>query len=104
MFSINQNKAEGRVCRRGILWRAHVYFWKIKFLQPLYRVSVSYVFGWFYEAVLRSLDDLKYFFSIPVYITKKFIEIPPCPKKVIFSTEFVLLDPNPHFYEVNQEV
>ena len=38
------------------------------------------------------------------YITKKFIEIPPCAKKVIFSTEFVLLDLNPHFYEVNQEV
>ena len=38
------------------------------------------------------------------YITKFFIEIPPCAKKVIFSTEFVLLDLNPHFYEVNQEV
>ena len=38
------------------------------------------------------------------YITKKIIEIPPCAKKVIFSTEFVLLDLNPHFYEVNQEV
>ena len=38
------------------------------------------------------------------YITKNFIEIPPCAKKVIFSTEFVLLDLNPHFYEVNQEV
>ena len=25
-------------------------------------------------------------------------------KKVIFSTEFVFLDLNPHFYEVNQEV
>ena len=38
------------------------------------------------------------------YITKFFNEIPPCAKKVIFSTEFVLLDLNPHFYEVNQEV
>ena len=38
------------------------------------------------------------------YITNFFIEIPPCAKKVIFSTEFVLLDLNPHFYEVNQEV
>ena len=38
------------------------------------------------------------------YITKRFIEIPPCAKKVIFSTEFVFLDLNPHFYEVNQEV
>ena len=62
-------------------------------------------------------------------ITKKFIEIPPCAKKVIFSTEFVLLDlnpqgvnsssttykesyqinfigllVNPNFYKVNQEV
>ena len=33
-----------------------------------------------------------------------FIEIPPCAKKVIFITEFVFLDLNPHFYEVNQEV
>ena len=38
------------------------------------------------------------------YTTKNFIEIPPCAKKVIFSTEFVLLDLNPPFYEVNQEV
>ena len=38
------------------------------------------------------------------YATKMFIEIPPCAKKVIFSTEFVLLDLNPPFYEVNQEV
>ena len=38
------------------------------------------------------------------YITKVFIEIPPCAKKVIFTTEFVFLDLNPHFYEVNQEV
>ena len=38
------------------------------------------------------------------FITKIFIEIPPCGKKVILSTEFVLLDLNPPFYEVNQEV
>ena len=37
------------------------------------------------------------------YSTKIFIEIPPCAKKVIFSTKFVLLVLNPHFYEVNQE-
>jgi hypothetical protein len=36
------------------------------------------------------------------YITKVFIEIPPCAKKVIFITEFVFLDLYPHFYEVNQ--
>ena len=35
---------------------------------------------------------------------KKNFEIPPCAKKVILSTESVLLDLNPHFYEVNQEV
>ena len=47
---------------------------------------------------------LEVLFIMCTYITKKFIEIPPCAKKVIFSTEFVLLDLNPHFYEVNQEV
>ena len=35
---------------------------------------------------------------------KKIVEIPPCAKKVIFITEFVFLDLNPHFYGVNQEV
>ena len=38
------------------------------------------------------------------YITNSFIEIPPCAKKAIFSTEFVLLDLYPPFFEVNQEV
>ena len=47
---------------------------------------------------------LKVLFIICTSITKSFIEIPPCAKKVIFITEFVLLDLNPHFYEVNQEV
>ena len=47
---------------------------------------------------------LKVLFIICTYITKTFIEIPPCAKKVIFSTEFVLFDLNPHLYEVNQEV
>ena len=47
---------------------------------------------------------LKVLFIMCTYITKNFIEIPPCAKKVIFSTEFVLLDLNPPFYEVNQEV
>ena len=36
-----------------------------------YRVSHKYVFRQFYEAVLRSLSDLKYFFSIPVKNTFK---------------------------------
>ena len=31
-------------------------------------------------------------------------EIPPCAKNDIFFTEFVILDQNPHFYEVNQWV
>jgi hypothetical protein len=44
------------------------------------------------------------FYLLCVHTTQIFIEIPPCAKKIIFSTEFVLLDLNPHFYEVNQEV
>ena len=47
---------------------------------------------------------LKVSFIMCTYITNFFIEIPPCAKKVIFSTEFVLLDLNPPFYVVNQEV
>ena len=47
---------------------------------------------------------LKVLYIMCTYITKFLIEIPSCAKKVIFSTEFVLLDLNPHFYEVNQEV
>ena len=37
------------------------------------------------------------------YITKNFIETPPCAKKVVFITEFVLVHLSPHFYKVNQE-
>ena len=33
-----------------------------------------------------------------------FIEIPSCGKKFIFVTEFVILDKNPPFYEVNKWV
>ena len=36
--------------------------------------GVSYVFGRFYEAVLRSLSDLKYFFSILVKISCKYLK------------------------------
>ena len=58
------------------------------------------------DEALRKAGVLACRFDTPycTYITKIFIEIPPCAKKVIFSTEFVLLDLNPHFYEVNQEV
>ena len=50
---------------------------------------------------------LKVSFSIIINPTKIFFEIPPCAKKVIFNTEFVFLDLNPHFlnlhfYEVNE--
>ena len=55
-----------------------------------------------------NMDDICglkfYLLYVCIYITKKFSEIPPCAKKVIFITEFVFLDLNPHFYEVNQEV
>ena len=34
--------------------------------------------------------------------TKNFLVMPPCEKKVIFVAEFVFLDQDPHFYEVNQ--
>ena len=53
---------------------------------------------------MDELCGLKFFFIMCTYITKIFIEIPPCANMVIFSTEFVFLDPNPPFYEVNQEV
>ena len=54
---------------------------------------------------MDEISGLKFYsLCVHTYITKNFIEIPPCAKKVIFSTEFVLLDLNPHFYEVNQEV
>ena len=45
---------------------------------------------------------LKVLFIMCTYITKIFIEIPPWAKKVIFIAEFVFLDLNPHFYEVNE--
>ena len=41
---------------------------------------------------------IKVSFIIIVNFTKIFFEIPPCAKNVIFVTEFVLLDQNPHFY------
>ena len=41
---------------------------------------------------------LKVSFSIIINPTKIFFEIPPCAKNVIFITEFVFLDINPHFY------
>ena len=41
-----------------------------------------------------------HFLYVHTYITKKIIEIPPCGKKVIFVTEFVILCKSPPFYEV----
>ena len=55
----------------------------------LIHISFKMEHGWFIR--------LKVSFQI-------FFEIPPCAKKEIFSTAFVFLDLNPHFYEVNQEV
>ena len=43
---------------------------------------------------------IKVSFNICTYITKNFIEIPPCAKGVIFITEFALLSTNLPFYEV----
>ena len=45
---------------------------------------------------------LKVSFNICTYITKKFIEIPPCAKCVIFITDFALLSTNLPFYEVKK--
>ena len=66
---------------------------------PLIHTSFTYR-----KLNMDEIFGLKFYLLCVQTSQKIFIEIPPCAKKVIFSTEFVLLDLNPHFYEVNQEV
>ena len=47
-------------------------------------------------------DRVKHSFMTCRYITKSFIEIPPCAKKVIFIIEFAIWCKNPPFYEVRK--
>ena len=66
---------------------------------PLIHTSFTY-----WKLNMDEICGLK-FDLLRVHTSQKFfIEIPPCAKKVISITEFVFLDLNPHFYEVNQEV
>ena len=43
------------------------------------------------------------FYLLHVHIPEFFFEIPPCTKKVIFVTEFLILCKYPSFYEVNNK-
>ena len=69
-----------------------------------YAYSRPYVYSFWQTFQALWLFPALRLFQTLEYITNFFIEIPPCGKKVILSTEFVLLDLNPPFYEVNQEV
>ena len=73
---------------------------------PVFNTSLIHTSFTYRKLNMDEICGLKSYLSCVhcTYITKNFIEFPQCAKKVIFSTEFVLLDLNPHFYEVNQEV
>ena len=78
---------------------SHPCTYPLTFNTPLIHTSFTYQ-----KLNMDEICGLK-FYLLCVHTSQNFfIEIPPCANNVIFSTEFVLLDLNSHFYEVNQEV